>query len=149
VSKQVHLQLHLPDKLPSLAADKDLMRVAILNILTNAIKYTPEHGSITFTVEEVENSLRVVIADTGYGIAEDELPHIFDKFFRSADEKIKAHTGNGLGLALSREIIRLHDGEITVTSAIGQGTHVTVTLPTDENARVKSYSRGLHSLLET
>ncbi|MBI5740467.1 MAG: PAS domain S-box protein [Nitrospirae bacterium] len=149
VVKGIKREFILPDKLSSLVIDKDLARVAILNLLGNAIKYTPEGGAITFKAEEDEDHIRIDIADTGYGISEDELPHIFDKFFRSSDEKIKAQTGNGLGLALSREIIRLHDGEIAVASEVGRGTHFTLTLPKEDSPRIKGYNRNYHSLTET
>ena len=137
----------LPDKLTSLVMDKDLLRVAIINILGNAIKYTPAGGSVTFKVEEDESNIRIDIIDTGYGISEDELPSIFDKFFRSSDDKIKACTGNGLGLALSREIVRLHNGNIDVSSKVGQGTHFTLTLPLEESPRISNYDKSYNSLI--
>ncbi len=148
IIKNIRREFVLPDKLSSLVMDKDLVRVAILNILSNAIKYTPEGGTIIFKAEEDESSIKIDIADTGYGISQTDLPHIFDKFFRSADEKIKDQTGNGLGLALCREIIKLHDGKIDVTSNIGQGTHFTLTLPKEDSPRIKNYSTSSHSLLE-
>jgi len=148
ISKNIKIELLLPDKLSSLVMDKDQIRIAILNILSNAIKYTPEDGSITFKAEEEESFIQIDITDTGYGISEEEIPHIFDKFFRSSDEKVKAHTGNGLGLALCRDIIKLHDGKIDVMSNIGQGTHFTLTLPIEDSPRIKNYSKNYHALLE-
>jgi len=147
ISKNIHLESTLPDKLSALVVEKDLLRVSILNILGNAIKYTPKGGSITFTAEEDDNHITVDISDSGYGISEKELPHIFDKFFRSSDEKIKTHTGNGLGLALSREIIRLHDGKIEVKSKLGQGTHFTLTFAKEDSPRIGSYNKRLSSLV--
>lgn len=148
ISKNIKIELLLPDKLSSLVMDKDQIRIAILNVLSNAIKYTPEDGSITFRAEEDESFIQIDITDTGYGISEEEIPHIFDKFFRSSDEKVKAHTGNGLGLALCRDIIKLHDGKIDVMSNIGQGTQFTLTLPTEDSPRIKNYSTSYHSLVE-
>ncbi len=148
MSKKIKLETSLPEKLSSLVMEKDLLRIAILNILGNAIKYTPAEGTITFNVEEGDDSVKVEITDTGYGISEEELPLIFDKFFRSPDENIKKQTGNGLGLALSREIIRLHEGRIEVTSTIDQGSHFTVTLPREENPRIRSYSGSYSSLVD-
>jgi len=149
VVKCIKREFILPDKLSALVIDKDLARVAILNVLGNAIKYTPEGGAITFKAEEDEDHIRIDISDTGYGISEEEIPRIFDKFFRSADEKIKAQTGNGLGLALSREITRLHGGDIAVSSEIGRGTHFTLTLPKEDSPRIKGYNRNHHSLAES
>jgi PAS domain S-box-containing protein len=149
ISKNVNLTSMLPDKVSALVIEKDLLRISILNILGNAIKYTPEGGSITFKVSEDDSHVTIDIYDTGYGISEEELPHIFDKFFRSSDEKIKSHTGNGLGLALSREIMKLHGGKIEVSSAIGQGTHFTLTLPKEDSPRIRGYNNKLSSLMDT
>jgi two-component system phosphate regulon sensor histidine kinase PhoR len=148
IRNSIKLEFILPDKLSSLVMDKDLIRVAILNILSNALKYTPTGGSVTFKVQEDESDIKIDIYDTGYGISEEELPYIFDKFFRSSDEKIKEHTGNGLGLALSREIIRLHNGKIDVVSKIGQGTHFTLTLPKEDSPKINNYDRSYNSLIE-
>ncbi len=149
ISRNINLETIVPDKLSALVVEKDLLRISFLNILGNAIKYTPTGGSITFKSDENDSHVKVHISDTGYGISEEELPHIFDKFFRSSDEKIKKHTGNGLGLALSREIIRLHDGKIEVTSKLGQGTHFTLTLPREDNPKISNYNKRLNSLVDT
>lgn len=148
VSKNIKLESVLPDKLSPLVMEKDLLRVAILNVLGNAIKYTPEGGSITFRADEDESHMAIHIIDTGYGISKEELSNIFDKFFRSSDEKIKEHPGNGLGLALTKEIIRLHDGTIDVESNIGEGTHFTLTLPREENPRISNYNSNYSSLMD-
>ena len=148
ISKNIKLESILPDKLSPLVMEKDLLRVAILNILGNAIKYTPETGSVTFRVEEDEDHIKIDIIDTGHGISKEELPSIFDKFFRSSDEKIKANTGNGLGLALSKEIIRLHNGNIDVNSNIGQGTHFTLLLPKEGSPRIGNYNKNYSSLVD-
>jgi two-component system phosphate regulon sensor histidine kinase PhoR len=148
MSKHIKLDSIVPDKLTPLVMEKDLLRVSILNILGNAIKYTPEGGSVTFKVEEDDSHMTIDIFDTGYGISEEELPSIFDKFFRSSDEKIKEHTGNGLGLALSREIIRLHDGKIEVSSNLGQGTHFALKLPKEDSPRIGDYNKRLSPLLD-
>jgi PAS domain S-box-containing protein len=148
ISKNINLESIVPDKVSALVVEKDLLRVSILNILGNAIKYTPAGGSITFKSEEDDSHVTVDISDTGYGISEEELPHIFDKFFRSSEEKIKKHTGNGLGLALSREIIRLHGGKIDVISNLGQGTHFTLKLPKEDSPRISNYNKRLSSLID-
>jgi PAS domain S-box-containing protein len=139
VSKRINLETIFPDKLTSLVVDKELFRVAVLNILGNAIKYTPAGGTVTFQVEEEQGQMRIEIRDTGYGISEEELPHIFGKFFRSADKDIKQQTGNGLGLALCQEIMHLHQGEISVTSKKGEGSQFSLHMPMDESPRIKGY----------
>jgi signal transduction histidine kinase len=148
-SKKVKLESVLPDKLSSLVMEKGLLHVAILNILSNAIKYTPQGGTVTFRAEEDKDLIRIDVVDSGYGIAQEDLPHIFDKFYRSSHESIQGQTGSGLGLSLSREIIRLHNGEIEVTSKVGEGTHFTVTLPKPDSPRIKSYDKSYYSFMET
>jgi two-component system sensor histidine kinase VicK len=135
-SKNIKLESDLPDKLSPLAMAKDLVSVAILNILGNAIQYTPEGGAVTFRAEEDESNMNIHITDTGCGISKEDLLHVFDKFFKSADEKIKGQTGNGLGLALTKEIIKLHDGTVDVVSVVGEGTHFTISLPREESPKV-------------
>ena len=73
--------------------------------------------------------LRIAVEDTGVGIAAEELPKVFDKFFRSDDPRVQAETGTGLGLSLAREVVRMHGGEITVESELNQGSTFTVSLP--------------------
>lgn len=146
-NKQIKLEAVLPDKLSTLVADKELIRIAILNIIGNAIKYTPEKGAVTFQVEEENHEMKIEISDTGYGISEAEIPSIFEKFFRSKDKNIRQNTGNGLGLALTREIVQLHNGKVEVTSRPGEGTQFTVVLPVEENPRIKGYEGSLGALV--
>ncbi len=148
VNKRISLHTDLPEKMTSLMADKDLLRVAVLNILSNAIKYTPSGGSVTLTAVEEDDFLKVEISDTGYGISEEDLPKIFGKFFRSSDRNIRKETGNGLGLALSKEIVQLHHGELTVSSTIGQGTSFTLILPREEDPRIRGYEGSLDTLVK-
>ncbi len=118
----------LPAKLPELNIDKDKVMVTLINLLGNAVKYTPEGGRIGLKVKSVQDQLVIDIVDTGYGIASEEQPKVFEKFFRSADNRVLKKTGTGLGLPLAREVIRLHGGDITLTSALDQGSTFTVTL---------------------
>jgi signal transduction histidine kinase len=106
-----------------------LIKGAIINILGNALKYTPEHGKITFVIDDQSEVVTFEVIDTGYGISQEELPRIFDKFFRSSNPQITIQAGSGLGLAITTEIIRLHGGEIDVKSQLGEGTHITIRIP--------------------
>ena len=76
-----------------------------------------------------EGKLKIEVEDTGVGISEEELPRVFDKFFRSNDPRVQEETGTGLGLSLAREVIRIHGGEITVESVVDQGTTFVATIP--------------------
>jgi len=130
--KNITIERNLPDNFPSLFGDKELLKVAIINILGNAVKYTPEDGHIKFTLSEQDDVAIFEVVDDGYGISKEDLPHIFDKFYRSTDSRITEQTGSGLGLALTSEIIRLHGGEIEVTSEPDEGSHFVIRLPKEE-----------------
>ncbi|MCQ2982552.1 MAG: response regulator [Treponemataceae bacterium] len=103
-------------------------------LLSNAIKYTPEGGRITFSVRELPSdtdlagTYQITVRDTGYGISDTELPHIFDPFFRSADPRIQAETGSGLGLSIVKNITTMMNGTLSVESEQEAGTTVTMTL---------------------
>jgi len=130
--KQIAIKKKLPDNYPTLIGDKELLKTALINLLGNAVKYTPENGEITFSLAEAEEKVVFEIADTGYGVSEEELPLIFDKFFRSKNPSILEENGSGLGLAMTSEIIQLHDGDIEVQSELNKGTQFTVKLPREE-----------------
>ena len=130
--KQITIQKNLPDNFPAIMGDKELLKTAIVNLLGNAVKYSPENTKITFSLYEQNNMVYFEIIDTGYGISEEDLPHVFEKFYRSKDPNISEKTGSGLGLAMTSEIIHLHSGEIGVKSSLGEGTHFTVSVPKED-----------------
>jgi PAS domain S-box-containing protein len=107
-------------------ADPDRLQQILLNLLTNAIKFTPEGGTITVEVEEAEEHLRISVRDTGMGIPESEQTHIFDPFVQGDG----TGGGVGLGLAISRDLATAMKGRLTVDSAEGEGATFTITLPT-------------------
>jgi len=130
--KNITIEKNLPDNFPSLFGDKELLKVGIINILGNAVKYTPEKGKIKFTLTEQDDVIVFEVIDNGYGISKEDLAHIFDKFYRSTDPRVTEQTGSGLGLALTSEIIRLHGGEVEVSSKIDEGSHFVIRLPKEE-----------------
>ena len=127
--KRIEFEFKRPPKIPKLKIDKDKFQAALVNLLGNAAKYTPEEGSVTFEVEAWPSHIAFHVQDTGIGIAEDELPRIFEKFYRSSDERVKDVSGNGLGLAFTHEVVRMHGGRATVESTLDEGSRFTVTLP--------------------
>ena len=127
--KSITFEVVMPPKLGEMQIDKDKVSALLVNLLGNAAKYTPEGGQVRFKVESGENNLLISIADTGYGIAEDELPKVFEKFFRSDNPAVRDEVGTGLGLPLAREIARLHGGDITAESTLGEGSTFTISLP--------------------
>lgn len=109
--------------------DPDRLLEAVTNVMANAIAYNVPKGRITTTLMSRANRLQLAIADTGVGISDDDLPLIFDPFFRADYARTRDAGGAGLGLALARSIVERHGGSITCTSTLGEGTTVTIDLP--------------------
>ncbi len=130
--KNITVEKNLPDIFPTLMADKELLKAAVINILGNALKYTPENGKISFTISEENKTVIFDVIDTGYGISAEELPNVFKKFFRSENPQVTEQMGSGLGLAITNEIVHLHGGEIEVKSELGKGTHFAIKIPKEE-----------------
>jgi signal transduction histidine kinase len=127
--KAQSLEVTMPEKLPEPSLDKDKIATVLVNLLGNAVKYTPHGGRVTFRVNVTDQQLEIAVEDTGVGIAESEVGKVFDKFFRSNDPRVQQETGTGLGLALAQEVVRLHGGKISVESEIDKGSTFSVTLP--------------------
>jgi signal transduction histidine kinase/DNA-binding response OmpR family regulator len=106
------------------------LRQAFRNLVGNAIKYTPEDGTIVISLEQDQGTVRIDIKDTGYGIPATDLPHIFNRFYRVRNNGHDQIEGNGLGLAIVKSIVEKHGGQISVESANGKGSCFQVTLPT-------------------
>ncbi len=113
----------------SIAGDRDLLRQLLLNLVDNGLKYTPAGGRVTLSLFRDESQARLVVEDTGQGIAPDQIPLIFDRFYRGPDVHVRSHAGAGIGLAISRWIARAYSGDITVRSEVGHGSVFTVILP--------------------
>ncbi len=124
--KDLNFHLDLPKEISALWVDKDLMRIAINNLLTNAIKYNREGGTVSLVAEETEGVVRIAVRDTGFGIAPEDQQRIFDKFYRSERDEIREKSGHGLGLSLAREIVQLHHGTLTLHSELGEGTEFVI-----------------------
>lgn len=129
MQKEIDFVVKLPEKMADLQLDKDKIVAVLVNMLGNAAKYTPTKGRVSLLVALDESQLQVIVQDTGMGIAPNELPKVFEKFFRSSDPRVQSETGTGLGLSLAREVVRMHGGDITVESQIDQGTTFTATIP--------------------
>lgn len=128
-TKNIDLRFDLPPKLPAIQGDRDKLSIVVQNMLGNAIKYTPDGGDVTVSVDLSATELNIEFRDTGIGISEEDQPHVFEKFYRANDPRLGDITGSGLGLALAYEIIRLHGGEMTVESVLNEGSLFRVTLP--------------------
>jgi len=128
--KSIRFVTEIEPHLPLALGDHNLIEQVLVNLYTNAVKYSPENSKIGIEVKEDENRLVVSVIDNGYGIPKDALPKIFNKFFRVPDsDDLERPEGSGLGLALSKEIVEQHGGKITVTSRLGVGTIFSFTIP--------------------
>ena len=130
--KQLNVKKDIPEDIGLLWADKDKVTEVIVNILSNAIKYTPSGGKIAIKLLGTENEMRFEISDTGMGIAKEDIYKLFDRFERISAER---QEGTGLGLSIAKEIIELHKGKIGVESEHGKGSRFTFILPRDFRKR--------------
>ncbi|MCU7947714.1 MAG: PAS domain S-box protein [Candidatus Thiodiazotropha sp. (ex Cardiolucina cf. quadrata)] len=120
--KDLVFELDLPKEISAVYVDKDLFRIAINNLLTNAIKYNRPAGKVTVSAEEMNGAIEIRVQDTGIGISPKDQQHIFEKFFRSNDESVREQTGHGLGLPLAQKIIQLHHSSLKLESEYNKGT---------------------------
>lgn len=125
--KQISLSMEIEDA--ELTGDPAFLEKVWENLMSNALKYTPDYGTIEVSLVADENSITVEIGDSGIGIAEENLAHIFNRFYREDDSRTIAAEGTGLGLSIVQQVIELHNGTITVTSEKGKGTIFTIVLP--------------------
>jgi signal transduction histidine kinase len=140
-SVQVHREI--PDVLPLVVGDEPALRSAIQNLVANAVKYGGPDRWVGIRVEHVKESrrseVRITVSDHGSGIPQEELPHIFEPFYRGGDALARQIHGNGLGLSLVKRIVAAHEGRVSVTTRAGAGSSFTIALPAaepDSSARV-------------
>ncbi|MCP4133125.1 MAG: response regulator [bacterium] len=125
------LQISFRDTTEGILAwiDRDLLDRALYNLISNAMKFTPPGGDITLTLEREKESFSIIVEDTGIGIPEDKLDAIFERFTQVDSSLSRKYDGTGIGLSLTKEIVDLHNGMITVESTQGKGSKFTITLP--------------------
>lgn len=130
----------------SFKVDEDLIRQVFTNLIENAIKYSPDDAKILVSTEEVDGRAVVQVADQGIGIPKNDLPMVFDKFFRSRNARNSEANGSGLGLYLVKYFVELHEGEVDVESESGKGSTFTVTLPMvmDKQTRASTREGAIH-----
>ena len=123
------LTVDVPDDLPEVNGDRDRIQQVLINVVSNAIKYTPDGGCIELTAGVSGEMVWAKVRDNGIGIPEKDLPRLFERFYRVDKARSRESGGTGLGLSIASEILRQHKGEIAIDSVYGKGTTVTVTLP--------------------
>jgi signal transduction histidine kinase len=122
------LRLACPPDLPKVLADPERTEQVLVNLLGNALRFTQE-GSITLQTWVESNDLWVAVIDTGLGIAPEDLPHVFERFWRSDRSRDRTSGGTGIGLAISRRLVELQGGRIEVASQLGVGSRFQFSLP--------------------
>jgi two-component system phosphate regulon sensor histidine kinase PhoR len=125
--QQIALSTRLAADLPEVPADRERMRQVIVNIVHNAIKFTPRGGGVVVSTSRRDGSLVAEVSDTGIGISADDLPHIFERFFKA--DRSRATSGTGLGLAIAKHAVQSHGGSIWVKSEPGKGSTFSFSLP--------------------
>lgn len=135
LAEEKGISLSFDSKLDSLdtAFDIKKMERVIFNLLSNAVKFTPEGGQIEMSVLRSSDHLKITISDTGLGINAEQLPYIFDRFYQADSSENQAKPGTGIGLSLVKELVDLHEGQISVKSEVGQGTTFDIRLPLVED----------------
>ncbi|MDD2920959.1 MAG: ATP-binding protein, partial [Anaerolineales bacterium] len=137
--KNISLNVELAKDMPhAVEADQALLHQAVYNLVENAIKYTPENESVTIRTTTQPNSLTFVVSDSGIGIAEDDIPHLFEKFYRGKQREARAQHGSGLGLAIVHSVAMNHGGKVWVESVVGKGSAFYLQIPLAQPKSPKS-----------
>lgn len=126
----ISLGTEIAGDIPEVNGDADRLGQVLRNLLSNALRHTPAGGRVTVSLARCgDRRVKAIVSDTGTGIAPEDLPYVFDRFYRGDKSRSRRRGGSGLGLAIARQLVRAHGGEIDVASEVGQGTVFTVTLP--------------------
>ncbi|HEX8491256.1 MAG TPA: ATP-binding protein [Pyrinomonadaceae bacterium] len=133
--KEIVMKENLADALPPVEADRTKLRRILVNLLSNALKFTPKHGEVEVRAELDGDHVRIVVADTGVGIAPEDVERLFDKYEQARSRATRGEKGTGLGLYITRQLVELHGGEIKVSSELGRGSTFSFTLPVADGSR--------------
>jgi signal transduction histidine kinase len=138
--KEQTLTLSIPEDMPAVWIDEGKLHLILSNLLSNAIKFTPRGGSIDIGATVTEDQLGLFVEDTGVGIATEEFRKLFDRFYQVGDSLRREHPGVGLGLSIVKELVELHEGQVSVESEVGKGSTFSFTIsrhlgPQPENAK--------------
>ena len=135
--KKQNVECYVTADVPPVKADKQGIERVILNVLSNAIKYTPDKGEIKIYVGFVYNDAYIKIIDTGVGIPEEDLTRVFERFYRVDKARTREMGGTGLGLSIAKEVIEQNNGNITIKSKLGKGTEVVIRIPVNKKDTIK------------
>jgi signal transduction histidine kinase len=129
LAERVELTLDIGSNLPNIQGEETMLRKALDNLVDNAIKFTPPDGRVSILLRSDGRFVLIEITDTGVGIPPEEQERIFDQFYQIDGSTTRRYGGTGLGLALVKEIVKVHNGEISFTSSAGEGSTFQIKLP--------------------
>jgi two-component system, OmpR family, sensor kinase len=139
LAEEKHISMTCDETIPvDVEADPSRLKQVVVNLLDNAIKYTPQGGSVSISVTRGDDRAILEVADSGLGISADDLPHVFERFYRADKARSRQMGGTGLGLSIVRSICQAHGGRVTVNSGEGRGSIFRVELPVSTNNRSQS-----------
>lgn len=142
-TKHISISVALPEELPNVIADEDRITQVLINLISNALKFTPANGRISVNAQALGTSyLRISVSDTGPGIPEKERQRIFEKFFQLHQNRSSETPGTGLGLYIAKTIVELHKGQLGLESEVGKGSTFYFTLPASPKPQPKSTGKG-------
>lgn len=141
--RHIDYRVQIPQTVLWASFDRDKLEKIIYNLLSNAFKFSDDHSTITVDVQYGEIGLQIQVSDSGKGIPADKLPFIFDRFYQADGGSTKEHEGSGIGLSLSKELVELMDGTITVASEPNKGSFFTVVLPVQE-IKIRTFKPDYH-----
>ena len=137
-ARDINVKVEMDEKLPYCYADPERLKQIVLNLVSNALRYTTNGGAVIFKAWSDKNNFIFSVSDTGIGMTEEECEHVFERFYRSDQSRARETGGTGLGMAITQGLVLAHDGTINVKSTKGVGTTFTVTLPLyDEKAEAE------------
>jgi cell cycle sensor histidine kinase DivJ len=143
------LTKRLAADLPEIMADKRAFKQILLNLISNALKFTDRGGRVTVIARIDVTDMLIAVEDTGVGISDDDLPRIGRPFFQARGAYDRRHDGTGLGLSIVQGLVALHGGELNIASRLGEGTRVTVRLPINgEGSSARKISNVTHATFE-
>ena len=149
VERGVALESMVPTEPVEMRFDRERIVQLMTNLIGNAIKFTPRDGAVSVRLEERADDVLIEVRDTGAGIPADELPHIFERFYRGTNTGEARASGSGLGLAIVRSIVEMHDGQIELASEVGKGTQVRIVLPRRAAGTVEGAEATVEKVNET